>query len=92
MASYGESSPPAPEVMARLARVIGDRANHQSLIADTEGVLRQAEIERGDLPEGLFDVVNGLSQDQLDEIADACEKLVGHGFSIKTPDGTVCYL
>ena len=92
MASSEESSPPAPEVMARVAGLIGDESKHEALLADTEGTLREAGIERRQLPADVFDVLNGLSRDQLVEIAAACKTLVDFGFSIKTPDGTVCYL
>ena len=92
MASHGESSPPAPEAMARLAQVIGDRSKHADLISDAESALRKAGITRGELPDEIFDALSALDEEQLAVVADASEKLVQHGFRIETPGGTVCYL
>jgi hypothetical protein len=90
MASYEGS--PSEDALVALSRAISDRSNHAAIARDARGALEGLGVSFDDLPPGARDALSKLSEDDLEQVAAANERLIKFGFKLDTRGGSAAYL
>jgi|1186.fasta_scaffold57634_1 hypothetical protein len=90
MASYEGS--PSEDALVALSRAVSDRSNHAAIARDPEGELARLGVSLDELPPGAREALSNLSEDDLEQVAAANQRLMDFGFKVDAEGGSAGYL
>jgi hypothetical protein len=91
MAQTGGGRYAAADDLAKVIELLQDEGKRKALASDTPGTLEKAGVEVGNLPPNLTNLLDGMSEREMDLLRDLSDALSEAGYVVEGPEGGVVF-